>query len=109
MEAGSDTTSATLLSFCLAMTKYPEVLKKCQAEVDAVSPDRTPTIKDVNNLPYIRAAMNEVHYPLFLIIVLVYLSYQELNHGLSCYPGPALASRCTRWHSPCRNRRRYIR
>lgn len=68
MEAGSDATSATLLSFCLAMTKYPEVLKKCQAEVDSVCPDRTPIITDVNNLPYLRAAMNEVHYLLLLII-----------------------------------------
>jgi cytochrome P450 len=68
MEAGSDTTSATLLSFCLAMTKYPEILKKCQAGVDSICADRTPIITDVNNLPYLRAAMNEVHYPLLLIM-----------------------------------------
>ncbi|RYP80176.1 hypothetical protein DL769_002589 [Monosporascus sp. CRB-8-3] len=34
MEAGSDTTASTLLSFLLAMIKYPEEFRKAQNEVD---------------------------------------------------------------------------
>ncbi|GAB1216248.1 hypothetical protein ATERTT37_005457 [Aspergillus terreus] len=34
MEGGSDTTASTLLSFLLAMTKYPKVFQKAQEEVD---------------------------------------------------------------------------
>src|SRR6187402_1124031 len=60
MEAGSDTTASTLLSFCLAMISYPAVLKKCQDEVDAMCSDRSPNSDDINNLPYLRACMAEV-------------------------------------------------
>ena len=61
MEAGSDTTSSTLLSFLLAMAKYPQALKAAQAEVDAICADtRSPTSDDINNMPYVRACMNEV-------------------------------------------------
>ncbi|KIX07465.1 uncharacterized protein Z518_02118 [Rhinocladiella mackenziei CBS 650.93] len=60
MEAGSDTTASTLLSFLLAMVKYPEALKKCQEEVDALcGTNRSPTIHDFERLPYLRATMNE--------------------------------------------------
>jgi len=61
MEAGSDTTSSALLTFCLAMITYPEALKQCQLEVDRVCPDRSPGPADMNSLPYIRACMNEVY------------------------------------------------
>jgi len=61
MEAGSDTTASTLLSFLLALAKHPEVLKKCQAEVDAVcGTERSPNVGDFENLLYMRAVMNEV-------------------------------------------------
>jgi cytochrome P450 len=61
MEAGSDTTSSTLLSFVLAMTQHPEVLRKAQEEVDRVcGSDRSPTFDDVRKLAYLNACMNEV-------------------------------------------------
>ena len=61
MEAGSDSTSSTLLSFILAMVKYPEVLKKLQAEVDAVCGDeRAPTFEDMPELPFVQACVFEV-------------------------------------------------
>lgn len=61
MEAGSDTTASALLSFLLAMIKHPEVLKKCQSEVDAqCTTERSPSIEDIEHLPYVRACMNEV-------------------------------------------------
>lgn len=36
MEGGSDTTSSALLSFILAMVKYPDVLKKAHEEAERV-------------------------------------------------------------------------
>ncbi|KAL2838516.1 cytochrome P450 [Aspergillus pseudodeflectus] len=60
MEAGSDSTSSTLLSFILAMVKYPHVLRKLQAEVDAVCGDkRAPTFEDMPVLPYVQACVLE--------------------------------------------------
>lgn len=61
MEAGSDSTSSTLLSFVLAMVTHPDILKKARAEVDAVCGEtRSPTFEDIPNLPYIRACVYEV-------------------------------------------------
>jgi cytochrome P450 len=61
MEAGSDTTASTLLSFILAMIKYPQTLQKAQAEVDAVCGDRrSPSFDDIKDLVYLKACMNEV-------------------------------------------------
>jgi cytochrome P450 len=62
MEGGSDTASAIIISFIHAMTKWPEVLRKAQAEVDAVVDEgRTPTWDDYAKLPYIAACMKEGH------------------------------------------------
>ncbi|OAL19209.1 hypothetical protein AYO22_09970 [Fonsecaea multimorphosa] len=60
VEAGSDTTSATLHSFVLAMIKYPEVLRRAQKELDHVcGSSRSPSSKDIKNLPYLQAVMTE--------------------------------------------------
>ncbi|KAF5637612.1 oxidoreductase [Fusarium tjaetaba] len=60
MEAGSDTTASTLLSFILAMALFPESLAKCQAEVDSIcGAGRSPTFNDFESLTYLKAAMNE--------------------------------------------------
>ncbi|KPI42002.1 O-methylsterigmatocystin oxido [Cyphellophora attinorum] len=60
MEAGSDTTASTLLSFLLAMANHPDVLRRCQEEVDALcGVVRSPAIDDLDQLPYVRAVMNE--------------------------------------------------
>lgn len=61
MEAGSDTTASTLLSFLLAMINYPQQFEKAQREVDEVCGlSRSPTADDINNLPFIKACMDEV-------------------------------------------------
>ena len=61
MEAGSDTTASTLLSFLLAMIKYPEEFKKAQREVDQVCGSlRSPTSDDISHMPFISACMDEV-------------------------------------------------
>jgi cytochrome P450 len=61
MEAGSDTTASTLLSFLLALSSRPHVLRKCQEEVDqVVGMERSPSAVDMPKLQYLRAAMKEV-------------------------------------------------
>ncbi|KAL4738336.1 cytochrome P450 [Aspergillus similis] len=61
MEAGSDTTASTLNSFLLAMLENPTVLRTAQEEVDRVcGGERSPTMDDLENLPYIEACMHEV-------------------------------------------------
>lgn len=59
--AGSDTSSATMTTFILAMTVFgKDVLPKAQAELDrVVGRNRSPTWSDEENLPYIRAVVKE--------------------------------------------------
>ena len=46
----------------LAMTLFPEVQKKAQAEIDAIiGPDRLPTLSDRQSLPYMEAVLKEIH------------------------------------------------
>ena len=45
----------------LAMTLYPEIQKKAQAEIDAVvGPNRLPDFQDRPSLPYINAVVKEL-------------------------------------------------
>ncbi|KAI9435069.1 cytochrome P450 [Lactarius indigo] len=58
--AGTDTMSAFLAWWMLAMVTYPEVQKRAQAELDAVvGRQRIPTFADFQNLPYLRAMVKE--------------------------------------------------
>ncbi|EXA28458.1 hypothetical protein FOVG_19938 [Fusarium oxysporum f. sp. pisi HDV247] len=60
MEGGSDTTASTILSFLMAMIKYPSVLRRAQAEVDKVcGVQRSPNFEDIGKLEYIRHCMTE--------------------------------------------------
>ncbi|KAF2828007.1 cytochrome P450 [Ophiobolus disseminans] len=59
LEAGSDTTSATLIGFVQAMVLFPEVAKAGQEELDRVCGDRMPTLEDVPELPFIRGCVKE--------------------------------------------------
>ncbi|KAK2757989.1 hypothetical protein FQN54_004395 [Arachnomyces sp. PD_36] len=60
MEAGSDTTSSTLLSFLLGIMQNPEALKRVQEDVDrCCGTKRTPGPEDLENMPYVEACMNE--------------------------------------------------
>lgn len=61
MEAASDTTSSTLLSFILGLLTNPAALRKAQEEVDRVCGDkRSPDPEVVGSLPYIEACVLEV-------------------------------------------------
>jgi len=58
---GADTTVSAINSFFLAMSLYPEVQRKAQAEIDAVvGNDRLPTFTDREHLPFIEALVLEV-------------------------------------------------
>jgi cytochrome P450 len=47
--------------FILAMRLYPNVMKKAQAEIDAVvGRERLPSFEDRDQLPYVRAVVKEV-------------------------------------------------
>ncbi|KAI1794935.1 cytochrome P450 [Ganoderma leucocontextum] len=60
-EAGSDTMFSTLQAFLLAMSLYPDIQKKAQAQLDAVvGPHRLPGHEDREALPYISAIVKEV-------------------------------------------------
>jgi len=58
---GADTPVSAMTSFLLAMTMYPEIQKKCQAELDSVvGNDRLPTFSDRDSLPYLATMLKEV-------------------------------------------------
>ncbi|KAJ7679177.1 cytochrome P450 [Mycena polygramma] len=59
--AGAETTGGTLSSFFLACAAFgPSFILKAQKELDAVvGPDHMPTFDDFDDLPFIRAIVNE--------------------------------------------------
>ncbi|VDB87895.1 unnamed protein product [Peniophora sp. CBMAI 1063] len=59
---GADTTHATLNSLLLAMSLYPSIQTRAQAELDALlsSEHRLPTLDDRPDLPYVEALMKEL-------------------------------------------------
>ncbi|KAI9445989.1 cytochrome P450 [Lactarius indigo] len=58
---GADTTVSALETFILAMTLYPEVQRKAQAEIDQViGGSRLPDFSDQAELPYVQAVFKEV-------------------------------------------------
>jgi len=58
---GTDTITASIAVFFLAMTLYPEVQKKAQREIDEViGKDRLPCLADRDKLPYLGAVYKEV-------------------------------------------------
>lgn len=58
---GIDTTVSSVSAFFLALTIFPHVFRKAQAEVDTViGRERPPTLADRPRLPYINAVQREV-------------------------------------------------
>ncbi|EJD49130.1 cytochrome P450 [Auricularia subglabra TFB-10046 SS5] len=58
----SDTTVSSNLSFFLAMTLYPDVQRKAQEEIDALTGgERLPVYADREHLPYVNALVKEIH------------------------------------------------
>ena len=83
-------TVSAIHTFVLAMTLYPEVQKRAQAEIDlVVGNDRFPTFEDRPQLPYIEAIVKEIFRwkplaptSMFIhsstIISLTFLSYRRV-------------------------------
>lgn len=62
-EAGTDTTSGSLLWFFMAMVLYPDAMLKAQAELDSVlgkDGEQMPHFEDYDKLPYCVALTKEV-------------------------------------------------
>ncbi|KAK7681760.1 hypothetical protein QCA50_015107 [Cerrena zonata] len=58
--AGSDTSTAALQSFFIAMSLYPDIQTKAQKELDRiVGPGKLPTFEDYDRLVYIQAIILE--------------------------------------------------
>lgn len=58
---GSDTSSGALQVVVLALTRYPEIQRKAQEEMDRiVGLDRTPNEHDIKDLKYMHAVIEEV-------------------------------------------------
>ncbi|KAJ2922481.1 hypothetical protein H1R20_g14609, partial [Candolleomyces eurysporus] len=58
--AGSDTTVSAMLTCILGLLEHPEVVKKAQAQIDAVvKPGHLPDLEDEPSLPYITAIARE--------------------------------------------------
>jgi cytochrome P450 len=56
IEAGSETTSQILNNTIVGLLSNPVTIERCHEELDRViGTDRTPTIDDVKDLPYIRS------------------------------------------------------
>ncbi|KAJ3558855.1 hypothetical protein NM688_g681 [Phlebia brevispora] len=59
--AGAETTAAALSNFMLAMVLYPDVMRRAQAQIDAVvGRERLPTFSDREQLPFIDAMVKEI-------------------------------------------------
>lgn len=72
-------------TFFLAMTRFPEVLRCAQEEVDrVVGKDRLPTFEDRGDLPYINALIKElIRWEQILPIGMVSFKVVNLTRALS--------------------------
>ncbi|CAL1703430.1 unnamed protein product [Somion occarium] len=62
IQAGSYTTAVYLRFLVACIAAHPDVLKRAQAEMDVVvGADRMLGLDDLENLPYLKAVINEVH------------------------------------------------
>ncbi|KAH8721676.1 cytochrome P450 [Ilyonectria robusta] len=60
IEAGSETTATTINNWILAMTLFPEEMKKAQEEIDnVIGSGRLPEWEDEKDLPFVRATIKE--------------------------------------------------
>jgi cytochrome P450 len=61
LQAGSDTTSSTLVAFVQALATFPDVQRKAQEEIDKViGKHRLPLMEDERHLPYLWACRKEL-------------------------------------------------
>jgi cytochrome P450 len=77
--AGTDTTSNSLTWSILMLALYPDVQKRCQEEIDSkIGRERSPTMKDKQNTPYISAVFDEVQrYSTLVPMALLHRSFEN--------------------------------
>jgi len=60
IEAGSETTSQVINNTLVGLLSNPEVIRRCQEELDRiVGSDRPPTMEDMDDLNYVRSLVKE--------------------------------------------------
>ena len=88
-----------LSAFFLAMTIYPEVFKKAQAEVDSVvGNERLPTMEDRDALPYVNAICTELLRWNVLIPLRTYLRACAFPTRATLYDTTSITRHYTRYH-----------
>ncbi|KAL4069080.1 cytochrome P450 [Scleroderma citrinum] len=78
------TTVTAIHAMFLAMTLFPEVQKKAQAEIDAiVGLDRLPALSDRQSLPYMEALLRELHrwHPVCILGIPHRTSEDDVHNG----------------------------
>ncbi|KAL8663343.1 MAG: hypothetical protein Q9202_003979 [Teloschistes flavicans] len=82
MDGGAETVSTYLHSFVLAILSFPDAQKKAQDEIDKIiGNNRLPALEDFNNLPYLRALIDEViRYRPILPITLPRIATMDLAY-----------------------------
>lgn len=91
--AGTETTSATLTSFILAMIMFPSVQCKAQEEIDRViGTDRLPTFDDKAKLPYISRVVTEAYrwFPILPLGIPHYADEDILYEGYNIPKGASI-------------------
>ncbi|KAG9029268.1 hypothetical protein FRB95_005542 [Tulasnella sp. JGI-2019a] len=58
--AATDTTTATLSTFILAMLLYPDIQSRAQSEIDRVIGNRLPSLSNKDSTPYLNAVLTEL-------------------------------------------------
>ncbi|EJD39100.1 cytochrome P450 [Auricularia subglabra TFB-10046 SS5] len=96
---GADTTASSDLSFFLAMTLYPDVQRKAQEEIDALTGgERLPVYADRARLPYIDALVKEIHrwHPIGPLGLPHYVAQADEYRGWSIPAGSIVIANI--WH-----------
>jgi cytochrome P450 len=84
-EAGTDTTTGTVLWLLMAMALYPATMKKAQQEIDSLcTSKKIPGFAQMNDLPYCFAPVKEVFQ--FSIIPLCRACFNRTNLFLRWSP-----------------------
>jgi len=92
-------TPYTIAGFFLAMTMYPDVLKKAQTEVDVVVGNkRLPTMEDRGALPYVNAICMELLRWNVLVPMRTYRRSCAFLHGTTLYDTSSAARHHRRYH-----------
>ncbi|GIY60315.1 cytochrome P450 2U1 [Caerostris darwini] len=76
---GTESSSSTIVSLLLELTKHPDVQKKIQQELDSVvGRERLPSWLDKPNLPYLDATLQELYrFGSLFLVTTMYSNFKE--------------------------------